>query len=508
MPQLFSRMDDMNWLTPTIADILEQGAAPPGGDGSIRQQMLTLQQELEQLGTPARVVNMRPTPSHTRFIIRPEIVGRLGNRRTITRKELHRSIRQIAEQHTEWQIGFIPQIDEEDDTAGVLLRTSDHRPLSLRRLMVRSSYRDYPSTLAYPLGSTLDENLVIGDLEQNEHLMFIGETNARNHAVSAVLLTLSLLNTPAELRFVLAGSRDAAHVRFAQLPHSLGKPVSSTEQIVRLIKGLAREVQRRLDSFYEEGVSFLSAYNARQQEQNAPSVPRILFLLDSLSDEAVRAAITEANNELRDLLVNGPQAGAHILLTVDQRDDQPDAVRELIHTELVLRSAEPELAERIDSFHPSLRRFVDAFVIELREERITPVELASVSTGEIQAAVDYWRQAAQKRAQESPSEQTSGATGLTGMLPPTPTTDIAQTLQTGDNLPFDDENVSSPLLGQCAALAGYTGWLSVGMLRDVLRLSETQAHSVIASLQTQGILTGTDHHIGYFAHKAATPEND
>ena len=76
MPQLFSRMDDINWLTPTIADILDQGAAPPGGDGSIREQMLMLQKQLSELETPARVVNVRPTPSYTLFIAKPDTVGR------------------------------------------------------------------------------------------------------------------------------------------------------------------------------------------------------------------------------------------------------------------------------------------------------------------------------------------------------------------------------------------------------------------------------------------------
>jgi len=77
MPQLFSRMDDANWLTPSIADILDQGATPPGGDGSIRQFMLQLQEELGTLGTPARIVNVRPTPSYTLYVARPDAVGRL-----------------------------------------------------------------------------------------------------------------------------------------------------------------------------------------------------------------------------------------------------------------------------------------------------------------------------------------------------------------------------------------------------------------------------------------------
>jgi hypothetical protein len=62
MPELYSRMDNANWLTPSIADILEQGANPPGGAGTIREYTLILQRELSDLDTPARIVNVRSSP--------------------------------------------------------------------------------------------------------------------------------------------------------------------------------------------------------------------------------------------------------------------------------------------------------------------------------------------------------------------------------------------------------------------------------------------------------------
>src|SRR5687768_16415202 len=98
MPELYSRMDNVNWLTPAIADILDQGANPPGGtgSGSIREHMLTIQRELSDLETPARIVNVRSSPSYHLFVARPEMVGRMGNRSQVTPEAIEKSIEKIA----------------------------------------------------------------------------------------------------------------------------------------------------------------------------------------------------------------------------------------------------------------------------------------------------------------------------------------------------------------------------------------------------------------------------
>jgi len=105
MPELYSRTDDAGWLTPSIADVLEQGAPPPGGDGSIRDHMLTIQRELADLETPAKIINVRSMPSYTLYVARPETIGRLGSRRTVTPQEIRRSLARIVEQHPDWALG-------------------------------------------------------------------------------------------------------------------------------------------------------------------------------------------------------------------------------------------------------------------------------------------------------------------------------------------------------------------------------------------------------------------
>lgn len=488
MPQLLSRMDDMNWLTPSIADILDQGAAPPGGDGSMREMVVQLQDDLTALETPARVINVRPTPSYTLFLLQPETVGRIGNRRLITPAELRRSAGQIAEKHKDWRVGFMQQVEDTPEAVGLLVRTDKHRPLSLRRLLIRGAFRDYPSTLAYTLGNTLDQKLIVRDLDETPHLLLVGESSARQHLISSTLLTLTLLNTPGELRIMFAGKGSESYQELAGLPHALGNRITEAEDLIAILTGLMTEAQSRLDRFYEEGVNLLQVYNNRQHDQGKGGLPRIVVTLDALTDEAFQPALDRLLPIVRDLLVNGSQVGIHLLLAINHLNELPTSLADLITTQVVLRSAAAELSEKVKNWHGSLLRFIDAFVVEGQD--ITPVELCAIAPAEIKASVDYWQSVISQRRQDGSQNTISGRTGVTGLLEAVPPGAI--------NLPN--------LIQRCTMLAAYLGWLSVGALQDIFAMSESEASSILEQLQSAGILEAGDNPMLRFVRLADRPE--
>jgi hypothetical protein len=498
MPQLFSRMDDINWLTPTIADILDQGAAPPGGDGSIREQMLLLQKKLSELETPARVINVRPTPSYTLFIARPDTVGRLGNRRTVTPNEIRRSLGRIAEEKREWKLGFMPKLQDAEESVGILLRTSDHKPISLRRLLVRGAYRDHLSTMAFPIGNTLEQRLAIQDLSAIGSMLIIGAEGSKQHLINSIMLTLTMLNTPGELRIAIAGQSCNVFKALINTPHALGRLLYMPEDGERLMKGLELELERRLESLEETGTKNISEYNSVLKEQGKNTLPRITLLIDSLSDERWVETHDLWLASLCNLVENGKEAGIQLLLTATQPDapDIPSELQELIPVRVVTRSVAGDYVKKLDNFHGSLMRFIDAFVIE-GDENITPVELCAISQEEIQKTVAYWHQASKQRLQETEERKISAATGVTGLLK------RPAELQTGElvsSVPepapkegdFADRPIESQpaedILRQAEALAAYLGWIGLGPLQDILWMSQEEAREVLEILKSSGIV--------------------
>jgi hypothetical protein len=428
MPELFSRMDNLNWLTPSIAEILDQGSTPPGGDGSIRERMLIIQHELDDLETPARIVNVRSTPSYTLYTARPETVGRIGNRHTITSNEIKQSIKKIAENHKDWLLGFIPQLGEDETAVGILLRTQEHRPMSLRRLMVRTTFRKHDSTLAFVIGITLEQQLIVENIDSIGHMLIVGGDNAKQHFIKSTLLSLIMLNTPSELRIAIAGESSDAYKYMVGAPHALGRILTSANEGQRIIDGLTKEIQRRKQSFRDEGVSNITDYNKLANQSEKSELPRIVMVLDSLTDPSWKSETKNWINPLSELLIKGAEIGIHLIIAIDDEDNlklSDDALKGIL-LKIVMRASSKDISTKIPNFHASLLRFVDAFVfdkIDKKDLDPVPVELCAISNVEIKNVVEYWRQMSKQRYQDIQSAQSSTKTGVTGILTPPPELD-------------------------------------------------------------------------------------
>jgi hypothetical protein len=501
MPQS-SRMDDANWLTPAIAEILEQGAAPPSNAGVTREQTLALDKELNDLGTPAKVGNVRLTPSHTLFEVNPG--GGLG-RKPVTPMDIRRSMARIAEQHKDWTLGFLSELKEasKEGAVGILLRNDQHQPISLRRMLVRQSFRDYPSAMALALGLTLEEQLIIRDLASIGHLVIMGADNPKRHLLRSLLLTLVLFNTPAELRLAMVGAGSQAYNALSAMPHMLGRLLTSPEDGQRLLDGLTKEAQRRQQYIQDNNVSSFDAYNSRLREQGTTPLPRIVVLIDAISDESWKSNPERWLPTLQMLLTLGKDVGIHILL-VNETTSLPEDIQ--IPTQIVMRSMANEVVEKLKDFPKPNLRFVDAFVVE--PDQVTPVELCVVTEKDITLTVDYWKQVALKRKQESPAAaptpDVSARTGVTSVF--RGDSEAARFLASRENQATAQTVVNpNSLLQHASALAAYLGWIGSGALRDVLGVSETEAQTLISALQAAGVVEQGDSAILRFVRLSDNP---
>jgi hypothetical protein len=486
MPQLFSRVDDNHWLTPTIADILEQGSGMPLSEADIREQLTLLQTKLADLDTPVKIIDVLPTPSYTLFIAKPESVGRLGNRRTVTPNEIRKSIGQLAEENRQWKLGFMPVAPENPDSIGILLRTENHIPLNLRRLMLRNAFRDNASTLAMALGNTLLQQLILYDLATLDGLLIIGTEGAKFHVLQNTLFLLTLLNTPSEIRIAVAGESGGALKSILNVPHLLGKMLTEPEDGVKLIDGFIKEAERRRAGFSEANVTTLDAYNNYLRGNQKPSLPRIILVIDSVSDERWMQTKDRWVAPVQSLLEDGAKIGIHVLMSAAQLDNThvPKALQARFPIKILSRNAAGKYPEKIENFHGSLMRFIDAFV--LIGEEATPIEVSAVSAEEIERATAYWQNAIQTRKGETPQTPVSAKTGVTQLLK-IPTDARSQAII--NQLP---SVIPTTTLHQARALTAYLGWISMGPLQDVLGLNAQEAQEVISVLKASGIVEDSD----------------
>ena len=173
---------------------------------------------------------------------------------------------------------------------------------------------------------------------------------------------------------------------------------------------------------------------------------------------------------LRDLLLNGPHVGIHLLAAVDKRSDLPPAIKDLFASQIYLRSAAPtDFINLVRNWHNSLQRFTDAFYVDGQNGEVIPFELSAISGTEMRAAVTYWQSAQARRGAETLS------------------TLVREPRETGEQrtVTLGPDSVLSQRAG---VLAAYLGWLSTAALRDIYGIAEPEAQQIIQQLQASGIL--------------------
>ncbi len=519
MPQLLSRRDEAGWLTPAMADILTQSPASLPGEETLRNQLAEIQQRLGEQDTPVRITDVRPSPSHTLFIARPEPVGRLSNRRPVSPNDIRRSLGVIADQHKDWVIGFINRLPDDEENVGILLRTEQHQPLQLRQLLISNTFVNRPSTLSVILGVTLQQQVILRDLEAIENLVIVGSENSRRHVINEILLTLLMMNTPAELRVALIGSSIKQYSELPQAPHTLGKVVDTPEAGVRLLDGMVKEGERRRQWLQEQDAADFEIYNRRLHSRGEMPLPRILIFFDSLSDADWQEDHERWQAAIYDLLINGAKVGIHLMLTANETEDLPEVVERGGKTRIIMRSAKSDLADNLKYLHSSALRFIDAFIVTSqgakKETEVQPVELCTINGDDLKALVNYWRKAGIQRTQEIPENQ---RTGLTGILPDLESDQgISNAAARPVNRPITSSlaratyalsgSTDERLLKQAQALAAYLGWLGIGPLRDVLGLSTAEARATLEALQSTGVIESGEGNMLRFMRLAANPLN-
>jgi len=118
-------------------------------------------------------------------------------------------------------------------------------------------------------------------------------------------------------------------------------PGDDVDRVVRLMRMLRGELDRRAPAFAEASAASLTEYHAQGGDA---ALPRILLLLDGFpafrDDFEVGAGRSQWYDVFRDVLNEGRQLGIHVALTADRPGSVPTSVRSAVQRNVLLRLAD------------------------------------------------------------------------------------------------------------------------------------------------------------------------
>jgi DNA segregation ATPase FtsK/SpoIIIE, S-DNA-T family len=309
-------------LPPLDLLVLDQASRPD--EKSINQTAGLIEKTLAEFGIPATVLGYRTGPTVTQFAVEPGFVEKeKGNANGENAKQKVR-VSQIASLQRDLALALAAErLRIEAPVPGrpyVGIEVPNTRTMAvrLRAVLESKDFIQVNTPLAIALGRDVSGQPVVADLTTMPHLLIAGTTGSgKSVCIAAIAICLVMNNTPENLRLVMIDPKMVELQRFKGLPHLLGDVETKIERIAGVLRWVVVEMERRyrlLDSTRSRNID---SYNKKLVRRNAERLPRIVVMIDELSDLMMSAPDQTEHNLVR-LAQMARAVGIHLIIATQR----------------------------------------------------------------------------------------------------------------------------------------------------------------------------------------------
>jgi S-DNA-T family DNA segregation ATPase FtsK/SpoIIIE len=271
------------------------------------------------------------------------------------------------------------------------------------------AYYKIGSPLTLVLGRDVSGNPVIADLARMPHLLIAGTTGSgKSVCIAAIATCLVMNNAPEDLRLVMIDSKMVELIRFNGLPHLYGKVETDVQRILGVLRWVVVEMEHRYKLLETARARDIDAYNRRlQRRKDAPTLPRIVVLIDEMADLMMSAPDQTEHNLVR-LAQMARATGIHLVVATQR--PSTDVVTGLIKANFPARLAFA-VASGVDSRVildlPGAETLLGrGDMLFLNPEVGNPIRAQGVmvTDQEIERVIAHWQKMAPERDKQPPWE--------------------------------------------------------------------------------------------------------
>jgi S-DNA-T family DNA segregation ATPase FtsK/SpoIIIE len=475
---------------PKVEEMLELSVEKTVSAEELRERAKTIEQTLQSLSAPGRVVEINRGPVITQFGVEPDYVEVRGGRRT---KVKVGKISALAEDLALALSAKTIRIEAPvpgKGFVGVEVPNPEPSIVGLRDVYDTPEFRDLRSPLKLALGQDVAGKPIVADLTAMPHLLIAGTTGSgKSVCVNGIICTLLLQHTPTTLKMIMIDPKRVELTNYNGIPHLMAPVVVDLERIVGVLKWVQREMDERYRRFAKAGARNILDYNQRVAAgrlEGGEHMHHIIVVVDELAD-LMMLAPDETERVITRLAQMARATGIHIIISTQR--PSVDVVTGLIKANFPARIAFA-VATGVDSRvildMPGAEKLLGrGDMLFQAPDAPMPVRAQGVfvSDQEIQRIVNYWRDAAKER-QPTPGDGRPEAESVIS--------------EPGDQKPPRAEAVEGgsdvdDLYDQAVALAREnTGRVSVPLLQRRLRIGHARAMRLIDIMRERGVLSEGD----------------
>ena len=217
-------------------------------------------------------------------------------------------------------------------TIGIEVPNKNRKIVSMKSLISSKKYQDAEMELPLALGKTISNETLVVDLTKMPHLLVAGATGqGKSVGINAIITSILYKKHPAEVKFILVDPKKVELTLFnkierhylAKLPDSDESIITDTKKVVKTLKSLCIEMEKRYELLKEGMCRNIKEYNLKFKKRKLnPNdghkfLPYLVLVVDEFAD-IIMTSGKEVENPIGRLAQLARAVGIHLIIATQR----------------------------------------------------------------------------------------------------------------------------------------------------------------------------------------------
>lgn len=424
---------------------------------------------LENFGVKAKLLQVTPGPSVTRYEILPNTGVKLSKIVGLADDlALNLAVTNVL-------VAPVPG----KAAVGIEIPNKETASVTARELLESSEFKNSKSKLTVALGKDIGGRVIVGNIAKMPHLLIAGATGSgKSVCINTIITSLLYKASPEEVKLIMVDPKVVELGMYNGIPHLLIPVVTDPKKAAGALNWAVTEMMHRYDTFAENFVKNLEGYNNLMNKTGGEKLPQIVIIIDELADLMMVAA-KEVEDYICRLAQLARAAGIHLIVATQR--PTVDVITGLIKANIPSRIAFA-VASQIDSRTIIDRGGADKLLgrgdmLYVPQGVRNPIRVqgAFVSDDEIERLIEFLKEG---------NEDSHYSEDLAEHI---------ERISIGENgVTPDKEEDGDDLLPQAIELAVELGQISTAMIQRKLKVGYSRAGRIIDQMEERGVIGGAN----------------
>ena len=217
-------------------------------------------------------------------------------------------------------------------TIGIEVPNKDRKIVSMKSLISSKKYQEAEMELPLALGKTISNDTLVADLTKMPHLLVAGATGqGKSVGINAIITSILYKKHPAEVKFILVDPKKVELTLYnkierhylAKLPDSDEPIITDTKKVVRTLKSLCIEMDKRYELLKDATCRNIKEYNKKYKTRilnpndGHKFLPYLVLIVDEFAD-IIMTAGKEVETPIGRLAQLARAVGIHLIIATQR----------------------------------------------------------------------------------------------------------------------------------------------------------------------------------------------